>query len=419
MLNNSNIRVLSICTHDTWGGAARAAYRIHQGVRSLGVDSRMFVKNKSSNDASIIALDEFAPNNPIHNAIDWCTEKIKNQIQHYHWNKYPNKDANFKSDLRGNRLYGALQKMDYDVLHLHWINQRFINIDDLLNVHKPIVWTLHDTWPFCGVCHYFNDCSGYLHQCGNCPQLGSANIDDLSHRVWLHKARVYRDLNLHLVAPSRWIADSARQSSLFKDCDIRIIPNCLNTDVFSPQHSLEEDSKPLILYGAINAANDARKGFKSLLAALKILDSHGLDAKLVVFGANQHDLPLQFKHIEVQFVGYIHQYEQLANLYSMADVMVVPSYSEVFGQTASEAMACGTPVVAFRCTGIQDVVEEECGYLAEPYSSEDLAKGIRYCIEHNPNNVLGKAARASAVRRYAMDVVAYQYKALYNELMHE
>ena len=97
--------------------------------------------------------------------------------------------------------------------------------------------------------------------------------------------------------------------------------------------------------------------------------------------------------------------------------MVVPSFSEVFGQTASEAMACGTPVVAFRCTGIQDVVEEGCGYLAEPYSTDDLANGIRYCIEHNPDNVLGKTARESAVRRYSIDVVAEQYKSLYEAIV--
>ena len=167
----------------------------------------------------------------------------------------------------------------------------------------------------------------------------------------------------------------------------------------------------------MNAANDRIKGFASLLSALQILDAQGFEAHLVVFGANAQELPMKFQNIDVTFVGYIHDSSVLTALYNVANVMVVPSYSEVFGQTASEAMSCGTPVVAFRCTGIQDVVDEGCGYLAEPYSSEDLAKGIKYCVENNTNNVLGEAARESAVKRFAVDVVSDQYVALYKSFV--
>lgn len=434
------MKILSVCTSDFYGGAARAAYRIHQGVRNLGVDSRMFVKNKGTKDPNVYAISEFVPDNQIYNALYWCANKVKNKVQHYHWNKYPNKDANYKSDLRGIRLHGALQKLDYDVLHLHWINNRFLDIRELKNVHKPIVWTLHDSWPFCGVCHYFLDCNGYQHQCGNCSQLGSSNPEDLSHYVWQRKAEVYHDLDLHIVSPSQWLADCARQSSLFKDCDIRVIPNCLDTELFRPlstdeirtiaerqqnavvsrvlREATQEKrlEKPLILFGAMNAANDRIKGFSSLLSALQLLDEQGLEARMIVFGAESQELPMSFKNIDVTFVGYIRDVTVLTSLYSIADVMVVPSYSEVFGQTASEAMACGTPVVAFRCTGIQDVVEDSCGYLAEPYSTDDLANGIRYCIEHNAGNILGKAARKSVVGRYDMDVVAKQYAELYQSI---
>lgn len=440
MATDCDIRVLSVCTSDTHGGAARAANRIHQGVRSLGVDSRMFVKNKGSQDPNVHTLAEFVPNNFMYNVLDWCANKVKNKIQHYYWNQYPNKDVNYKSDLRGTRLHGALQSWEYDVLHLHWINERFINIDELRKVHKPIVWTLHDSWPFCGVCHYFLNCEGYQYQCGNCPQLGSNNPNDLSHLVWQRKADVFKDLDLHIVSPSKWLADCALQSALFKGRDIRVVPNGLDTESFRPL-AIEEirliaerqqnavvgrvlreatqekgPARPLILFGAMHAANDRIKGFASLLSALRMLDAQGFNANLVVFGAEAQELPMQFKNIDVTFVGYIRDTAVLTALYTIADVMAVPSFSEVFGQTASEAMACATPVVAFRCTGIQDVVEEGCGYLAEPYSSEDLANGIRYCIEHNSDNVLGKNARKSVERRYAMEVVAKQYAELYRSL---
>lgn len=419
MASNHDIRVFSVCTSDTHGGAARAAYRIHQGVRSLGVDSRMFVKNKESQDPNVSALAEFVPNNPIYNVWDWCANKVKNKIQHHYWNQYPNKDVNYKSDLRGTRLHGALQKLNYDVLHLHWINNRFLDIRELSKIHKPIVWTMHDSWPFTGICHVPMDCSRYTHQCGACPQLGSNDMNDLSHQIWKCKEEIYHGLDLHIVTPSKWLADCVKQSTLLRQFPVTVIPNGLDTDVYHviPEvKNRKESNKPVILYGANHAINDKNKGFQNLLTALRILDNQGFEAQLVVFGADADLLPINFQNIDVRFEGYIVDTHALVSLYNKADVMVVPSYSEVFGQTASEAMACATPVVAFRCTGIQEVVEEGCGYLAEPYSPEDLAVGIRFCIEHNSNNKLGKAARESVEKRYAVHIVAEQYKQLYESL---
>ena len=177
------IKVLSVCTSDAGGGAPRAAYRIHQGVKTLGVDSRMLVKNKHSKGDDIISLDEFVPDNPFSKAFEWSGNKIKNRIQHAHWNRYPNQEKVFMSDLRGTDLHGALRKLDYDVLHLHWINRRFVSLMDLPK-DKPIVWTLHDSWPFCGICHYFLNCRQYQWRCGCCPFLHSSESKDLSYKVW-------------------------------------------------------------------------------------------------------------------------------------------------------------------------------------------------------------------------------------------
>lgn len=229
------IKVLSVCT-SLGGGAGRAAYRIHLGVRGLGVDSRMLLKDGISDDPNILSLDGFASKNPLYKAFDWTRNKCKNKIQHYCWNQYPNRDNVFMSDLRGTDLHGALCKLDYDVLHLHWLNLRFVHPKDLPK-DKPIVWTLHDSWPFCGVCHYFFECERYRQECGCCPFLRSDKIDDLSHKVWREKAEIYKDLNLHIVSPSRWLADCARQSSLLGRYPVTMIPNCLDVNAF---RSLEE-----------------------------------------------------------------------------------------------------------------------------------------------------------------------------------
>ena len=440
-MNNSsgNIRVLSVCTSDVSGGAARAAYRIHEGVQARGVESCMFVKHKGSQDQDVHPLSELVPDNPLYNAMDWVASKVKNKQQHWQWSKYPNRSKYYMSDMRSTRIHGALQAFDYDVLHLHWVNQRFLPLEELLKVKKPIVWTLHDSWPFCGVCHYFLDCDGYKRQCGSCPMLGSDDADDLSHQIWQRKHGIYKNLDLHIVAPSHWLADCARQSSLFAGLDIRVIPNCLPTEIFSPidtkarfvgdETSAEKRfEKPFVLYGAVAAATDRRKGFSNLLSALQILDKQGeSDFDLVVFGANEQDSPFsqsngsavaRLHNMNIRYVGYIHDTDTLVDLYRRAAVMVVPSQTENLSCAIMEAMGCGTPVVAFDIGGNGDMIEHlQNGYLARERDDADLAAGIRWCLDNNRDNRLGTAARKKVLENFTTEIVSGKYIDLYHSLL--
>lgn len=436
------MKVLSVNTNDAHGGAARAAMRIMQGVQQHSVETQVLVKEKHTRDTAVVSLQQFLPKNWLYCIADWVVQKVKNKYHHWLWRPYSKMKENvFMSDSRGTRLGGALQKLDYDVLHLHWINQRFIRLQDLPK-NKPIVWTLHDSWPFCGVCHYFLDCERYQTHCGDCPMLHSGKEKDLAYRIFEEKMRVYSDLNLHIVTPSRWLGECAKQSALFGRFPVTVIPNCLETDVYRPLSEQEIDEclsvaiehnpvlhmvqiaagekseKPLILYGAVAAATDKIKGFKYLLFALQILDKQGFKANLIVFGANESDLPMQFEHINVQFVGYISDSDTLVTLYNLADVMVVPSLTEVFGQTASEALSCATPVVCFKTTGVQEVVDHQaCGYVAKIQDSEDLAQGIRWCLENNNEGALSQAAREKVVREYTINRIGKKYADLYRAMI--
>lgn len=427
MSTECNMKVLSVCTSSVSGGAARAAFRIHQGVNALGCNSTMFVKDNGSVKNKVLSLQDFTPNNALYKAYDWTLNKCKNKWQHYLWGRYSQRDKIFMSDLRSTSLHGALQKIDFDVLHLHWINQRFFPLLELQKLNKPIVWTLHDSWPFCGICHYFFECENYKKQCGSCPFLHSGDNGDLSHRIWEKKKKLYEGLDMHIVSPSRWLADCARQSSLLGGFPVSVIPNCLDIDAFRPleEHeisprwkSLTKSDKPLLLFGAVNATTDVVKGYKHLLNALEILEQQGRanDFELIVFGA---DKPLEGMptSIPIHYVGYVSDTIELVSLYNLASVMVVPSLTEVFGQTASEAMACGTPVVAFRCTGIQDVVCEDGGYLANPFDDADLANGILWCLQHNEETDLSHNARQKVLDSYTPEKVCRQYVDLYQSVM--
>jgi glycosyltransferase involved in cell wall biosynthesis len=308
------------------------------------------------------------------------------------------------SDLRSTDIGGALQKIDYDILHLHWVNLRFLPLDQLPK-DKPIVWTLHDSWPFCGICHYFFDCDGYQAGCGHCPQLGSASNRDLSNQVWRRK-----------------------KSALLGKYPVTIIPNCLDTGLFRPVPDVKSLSKwpflaekkadtSYVLYGAMNAAKDERKGFKYLLSALELLaESEKSSLELVVFGA---DKPMEGMpaSIPAHYVGYVTDAEVLVSLYNLADVMVVPSLNENLSCVIMESLSCGTPVVAFDIGGNGDMIDHQVnGYLAREKDSEDLSNGMLWCLEHNGDRLLSRNARQKVLDQYAPDVVGIKYSDLYYSL---
>lgn len=426
-MSEKSVKVLSVCISDLVGGAARAAYRIHQSQRMLGVDSRMLVKKKCSGDNNVLSLNSFLPQGKINQQYILIKDKVSKNVQRHRLKRYPKREDVSVSDLQGCCLHGALRKLDYSVLHLHWINQLFVSIDQLPK-DRPIVWTLHDSWAFCGVCHCFLECTRYEAACGNCPLLHSGKENDLSHQVWKKKMEVYKHLNLHIVAPSQWLGECAKKSSLLRQFPVTVIPNCLDVDEFRPYQEDElssrwaelranKSNKKYLLFGAFHAVKDRIKGFKYLVSALKVLETQCDDIELIVFGANKSELELELS-IPIHYVGYVGRINDLVSLYNIADVMVVPSLSETFCQTASESMACELPVVAFRCTGIQEVVDHGVnGYLAEPWEGSDLANGIRWCLDNNEGNRLGKAGRKKVMEKYTYEIVGKQYKQLYESVL--
>ena len=417
------LKVLSVCTSDSSGGAARAAYRIHKAVRDLGVDSRLFVKNKGTDDPTVLTLDDFIPHDAMYRTFDWVRNKVKNKWQHYQWGKYPDRQKYYMSDLRSTDIGHALQRIDYDILHLHWVNFRFLPLG-LLPKDKPIVWTLHDSWPFCGVCHVPLDCKGFMKECGSCPMLGSTDRNDLSHKVWLGKKKAFDGLDLHIVAPSRWMAGNAGRSSLFESRDIRVIPNCIDTDLFSPGDRLSacerldlDAGKKHILFGAMSATSDPNKGLSHLVDALSQLDREQKESiDLVILGVEE-DLSELVPGIHTRCLGILRDEKYMVAAYRAADLTVVPSLSENLSCTIMESLSCGTPVVAFDIGGNGDMIEHKVnGYLAREKDSQDLMSGITWALSHNKES-LAPVARQTVLKHYTPEHIGQQYFLLYSSLL--
>jgi glycosyltransferase involved in cell wall biosynthesis len=323
-------------------------------------------------------------------------------------------------------MLNRVQQFNASIINLHWVGWEYVRIEDIKKLKTPLVWTLQDMWPFTGGCHYSQKCDRYTDSCGACPQLKSHQESDLSGWVWQRKAKAWLNLNLTIVAPSKWMAECANASSLFKDLRVEVIPFCLDTEQYQPIPQQEArqllnlpQDKQLVLFGAINATEDTRKGFHLLIPALQNLSQSAWKEKieLVVFGSSSPEKPIDLG-FKTHYLGHLNDEIALANAYSAVDVMIVPSLQESFGQTASESLACGTPVVAFNATGLKDIVDhQENGYLAKPYEIEDLAKGIAWILENRDRHQkLSTHAREKAKREFALARQADLYSSLYTEI---
>ena len=415
------MRVLMLSTSDLAGGAGRAAYRIYQGLQKIGLDSRMLVQQKVGDDFTVQG-----PQGRLSEINSW----LRPRLDHLLWRCYRSRRrVSWNTAWWPSKIHYRVAREDPDVVNLQWICDGFVPVAALGRMRRPLVLTMQDPWAFTGGCHYPSDCQGYQEQCGACPQLGSRRQWDLSRWVWRRKARHWRPLALTVVAISHWLADCARGSSLFREARVEVIPNGLDTERYRPIETrtareimgLPQD-KQLVLFGAMDALKDERKGGQLLFKALEGLHQAGKskEMELVVFGASRPPEPPSLG-FPTHYYGNLHDDYSLALLYSAADVMVVPSVQEALGQTATEACACGTPVVAFDNSGLRDVVDhQQNGYLARGLNTDDLARGIYWVLaDPGRQQALGRAARQKALREFDFTVVARRYLEVFQRVLGE
>ncbi len=417
------MKVLLINTSDSKGGAARAAYRLHQGLQSINVNSQMLVQVKQGDAQAVIGPSAESGIGKARTGLRLTLDRLPLKF-------YSNCGATpYSSHWLPDTINSKVAQLAPDVINLHWISSGYLQIETIAKFNQPIVWTLHDMWAFTGGCHYNQECDKYTVSCGACPQLGSKRDWDLSRWVWQRKAKAWQNLDLTIVALSSWFRKRVSSSSLFKDLRVEIIPNGLDTEKYRPIEQkvarellrLPQD-KQLLLFGALGATSDKRKGFHLLQPALQELSQSGWKDKLelVVFGASRPENPpeLGFK---AHYLGHLNDDLTLALVYSAADAMIVPSIQESFGQTASESLACGIPVVAFNATGLKDIVDhQQNGYLAQPYKIEDLARGIAWVLENEERHrKLSHRAREKVEQEFTLEIQARRYLSLFTEILED
>ena len=409
------MKVVNINYSDSTGGAARAAYRIHNAVKNSGIESTMWVNHSASRDFSV-----WSPGG----SFDKGVLKFRSILGQWYIKILKSIDKKPRSAaILPSKWVGKITQSDIDLAHLHWINAEMLSIEDIGRINKPIIWTIHDMWPFCGTEHYTEDLrwqTGYF-KSNRSPD---ENGIDLNKLTWKRKKKSWKR-PLQIVAPSVWLADCVKRSALMNEWPVEMIPNPLNTNIWQPtdkitaRHILGLPAVGrLVLFGAIGGEGDPRKGFDLLKESLGYLRQNNDDIVLVIFGQNRPKFDV-ISEYQTYYFGHLNDDISLKLLYSAADVMIVPSRQEAFGQTASEASACGTPIVGFKVGGLIDIVKhKETGYLAQVNSTLDMANGINWVLANDERiKTLGAAARNRATSLWSYEVVGKQYAELYSKVI--
>ena len=414
------MKSLIVSTQDSKGGASIAAFRLHKSLLNFEdgkIQSSMLVKKKNRSEENIFCSKS------LFDQLSWraksfLSSKI-NLLQ-----KSENKVIHSTSFLPCN-LHKFINSNDSKIVNLHWVQSEMLSIESIGRIKKPIVWTLHDCWPFSGSEHYPNDLSDKRYQEGyfRNNKLKSSKGIDIDKWCWERKLKSWKN-PMHIVCPSKWMESCVKNSFLMKDWPTYIIANPLPTDIYRswPKDIARKlfklpKEKFLIMFSSLDT-KDQRKGYELLLSALKILfQKSEIDFEVIILGKYEKNSIKTFFYKQ-HYIDALHDDQSIAMLYSAADLMIVPSKMENLPQSATEAQSCGLPVVGFDCSGMNDVVtNKKTGLLVKPYDTKELAEAINYLIL-NPTILksFSKNARNFAVKNWSEDVIAEKYQKLFIEI---
>jgi glycosyltransferase involved in cell wall biosynthesis len=422
------LKIVHVNTYDLAGGAARSAFRLHQGLCREGHDSSMFVFQSSSNEPTV---KTFRGPNDLWGRIRrrLKTKWLKRDFEAYQHSRPPGYEP--FHDCRSIYAKEFIRQLPQcDIINLHWVADSFFDYRSFfasVPQRVPIVWTFHDMNAFTGGCHYDLGCDHYQSQCGSCPQLGSTDPQDLAFRTWQRKREAFEPLrpdSLRIVTPSHWLAEEALKSPLIRKFPVTVIPYGLDLDVFAPCNKksarevlgIPQQAKAVLFLA--DGMDNERKGFQFLAQALAGMNGSEQVANLTLISLGRNKPKLELT-IPWYHLGFVDNERLLAAVYSAADLFVIPSLQDNLPNTVLEAMACGTPTVGFSAGGIPDMIRP--GITGELVAPKDI-KALSASILRLFNNPAQIAEMSNHCRRIVLDEYplarqARRYADFYRELL--
>ena len=405
------MKILHVNYSDTVGGAAIGANRLHRALMKNSVNSEMLVIERSSNEQNI-----YGPEKSLEQLIS-SSKKIFSRFIKRKLIKTDNKET-FSFNYFKTNIVDKIKNLNPDVVHIHWIGNEMISISQLKKIKKPILWTFWDMWPFCGAEHHSNDhryIDGYTKN--NRPN--NEEGFDVNRFIWNYK-RKHFDFEFTINAPSKWLTNEIKKSFLFKNKKLINIPPNLDINFwhqedkdFSKKVYSLDSQKKFLLFGSATATNH-RKGFDFLV---KLFDQKKFsNTKLLIFGERPKNLEkLKIDHM---YVGRVTNNLALKLLYSCADLLLLPSKIEIFGQLGLEAQACGLPCVTFEKTGPVDYVKHKTtGYVSKYLDIDDFANGINWILDDSRYSELSKKGIEFVKQNFNDEIIAQKFIKEYEALL--
>lgn len=424
-MNNATghpLKVALVCHSDTLGGAAVVTYRLMQALRAEGVDARMVVYNRLGDNTPDLPVSDIGPR--------WLRglKFVKERIPIFLHNGF-NRENLFKVSTAsaGMPLHRHPWIRQADIINLNWINQGLLSlggIRKIASLGKPIVWTMHDMWCMTGICHHAYECPNYQQQCGCCPFLTGNRQNDLSHRTWQRKDKLFAGTPITYVAVSSWLREQARKSSLLRDADVRIIPNAFPIETFPtrPYDNFPSfdpiPQRRRIVMGAARL-DDPIKGLDIAVDALNLIFDNNPDVAndtgIILFGELRNRAILDRLRFPYLYMGRVTDQKLLRQFYASSVAVISASHFETLPGTLIEGQAAGCLPVTFGNGGQRDIVTHlRDGYIAESHTPEALAKGIIWALSQTPDR---EALHRSVDERFSSHKVASAYIDLYRSLL--
>ena len=420
------MKVVLINKSDSTGGAAVVTFRLMKAMRAAGIDARMLVAEKLT-DSPYVELA--APRWMLRQAFlrERLTVLAANGMK---------RDTLFRIDngACGVPLWRHPWIREADAVIINWINQGMLSlrgVKKLLASGKRVLWTMHDMWCMTGVCHHAASCRRYADggQCGDCPLLADkANPDDLSHRVWLKKNKIYTHpyrsgLEPVFVAVSHWLADKAAQSSLLSARQVEVIPNVFSIDESLPLRGNKSPYERIEVVMGAARLDDPIKGFPTLISAMKALKVKDpavfSRVRLSLFGTIRDYSLLEEIVADHRYLGRISPAED-CRLLHRSDIVVSTSDYETLPGTLVEGQAYGSVPVAFDSGGQRDIIDDGLtGFLAErtlfrEESASNIAEGIIRAARalETDGAAIRQRMRQAVERKFSIDTVTGAYMRL-------
>jgi glycosyltransferase involved in cell wall biosynthesis len=427
-----NLKVVHINTNLN-GGAARAAYRIHDALLKNGIQSSFLnIATGDDNKSKNLFIENVRPVKEDKSFIDKQFKKVQFRFKKYlgiqlksRREKESEKREYFYSELKRIKellnceiatlpfsCFNILENpllQEADIIHLHWVAGMLDYPTFFKNNKKPIVWTLHDMNPFQGLFHYKED---------EIRNNGIAKTLDNKILALKNKAIKNRRCKMTLVTPSKWLLAEAKNSKIFSDSKGVCINYPIDEILFSAQgktgsrneNNIPEKNTVFLFVAEVVTFN--RKGFDLLEEALNLIKD--MPITLFVLG-NMKDLKIN--DIDIRFLGSIKDDKLLSIYYSQVDAFIIPSREDNLPNVLLESLSCGTPVIGFPVGGIKEHVREfETGLLADDISSKALADTIvKFCS--NKSKFDRNIIRDYSIKHFNERLIAEQYIYLYNEIL--